>query len=641
MATIPAAKNLVHNPRPVGLTYVLAGGAGTPTPSVTLVTDRSYSGNNSVLVSLGNSNSWLEWKISSDSDPDILAEAPGGTWRAMIHVSGPTPTNWNAFLRIKYSDATSTDSPGIIVNNPSTRFERFVIPDLVATPGKQVIAASIFLHNFAGNTGLVYVGGADIRHNQPIDSFIHGSAGTSYSWAGAVNDSPSNRAAFTTAPIIGSGGAVYPSVRLYVVDRNNQILREITDHFIDGDVSYDMDAETWKGSMRLILDDASLIRPLAMEFVRVILKLDYPDGTSEEGSLGQFMVDIPSERWSSGRDQWSYQGKDLLGVLAGTMAADGYGANAGTSYRTVIDDVCYVRCGLSPSQLSFPAITQVYAGAFSWEKGTTMLKILTDVLQAAGLQKPWVTPNGVITTSLAGVNPASVTPTITLATGQDSKLRWPFQVDPDVSGIGNRVAVISSVYEQNHTWIPPIPIGNVDTASSTSVFGTSYNPTVTEAKKKKKKKKHPNNPTPDEPTPPETDPQDIPGRWEPGYDPVFSQKVNDDPSHPISTVRLGRIIDLPNVEVPEVSGQAQADALALDALIKASSLPVRARITTVVMLRGLNEVYELDMMDADGNPIDSGQGRYWCRGWSLQLGLPWEMVHTLTRVIDFTATPYF
>jgi hypothetical protein len=637
MATIPAAKNWVRNPRPASTTDLDMSGTGTRT----LVTDRSYSGTSSMFISVANGGNYFQWW----SGLDISTEPSGGTWRGMLHVAGPVaqPSSGSvyAFLRLFYTDTTFTDSPIVFVTIPSTRFERVVMPDLVATPGKT--PANIYLYILNTGTGPVtmYVGGADIRHNQPLDGFVHGSAGTNYSWVGTANLSASLRAAFTTAPIIGSGGAVYPSVRLYVVDRNNQILREITDHFIDGDVSYDMDAETWKGSMRLILDDASLIRPLAMEFVRVILKLDYPDGTSEEGSLGQFMVDIPSERWSSGRDQWSYQGKDLLGVLAGTMAADGYGANAGTSYRTVIDDVCYIRCGLSPSQVSFPAITQVYAGAFSWEKGTTMLKILTDVLQAAGLQKPWVTPNGVITTSLAGVNPASVTPSITLATGQDSKLRWPFQVDPDVSGIGNRVAVISSVYEQNHTWIPPIPIGNVDTASSTSAFGTSYNPTVTEAKKKKKKKKHPNNPTPDEPTPTDTDPQDIPGRWEPGYDPVFSQKVNDDPSHPISTVRLGRIIDLPNVEVPEVSGQAQADALALDALIRASSLPVRARITTVVMLRGLNEVYELDMMDADGNPIDSGQGRYWCRGWSLQLGLPWEMVHTLTRVIDFTATPYF
>jgi hypothetical protein len=106
-------------------------------------------------------------------------------------------------------------------------------------------------------------------------------------------------------------------------------------------------------------------------------------------------------------------------------------------------------------------------------------------------------------------------------------------------------------------------------------------------------------------------------------------------------IRLRRFIDVPDINVPLVADQAAADALANNALIQASVLPMRARLTTVVMLRGLNEVYELNLMDSHGNPIDSGQGRYFCRGWTLQLGLPWEMVHTLTRVIAFTSTPYF
>jgi hypothetical protein len=46
------------------------------------------------------------------------------------------------------------------------------------------------------------------------------------------------------------------------------------------------------------------------------------------------------------------------------------------------------------------------------------------------------------------------------------------------------------------------------------------------------------------------------------------------------------------------------------------------------------------MKDAYGDPIESGQGRYWCRGWSFQLGPPWEMVHNLTRVVSFATVPW-
>lgn len=111
--------------------------------------------------------------------------------------------------------------------------------------------------------------------------------------------------------------------------------------------------------------------------------------------------------------------------------------------------------------------------------------------------------------------------------------------------------------------------------------------------------------------------------------------ANMDPTHPLSYPRLGRWIELPTVTPGQVTDDSVATQIAHNELIKASNVPVRVRLTTEVMIRGLNEVYELNMSDAYGNPIRSGQGRYWCRGWTLQLGSPWEMTHNLTRVVGF------
>jgi hypothetical protein len=125
----------------------------------------------------------------------------------------------------------------------------------------------------------------------------------------------------------------------------------------------------------------------------------------------------------------------------------------------------------------------------------------------------------------------------------------------------------------------------------------------------------------------------------PIYGPVTyhldATEYNYDPSHPLSYQRLGRWIDLPLITLPKVTDSSIVRTQARQALIEGSTVPVRARLTTRVMIRGLNEVYELDMKDAYGNPIESGQGRYWCRGWTLQLGSPWEMVHNLVRVVGF------
>lgn len=632
MTTVVARRNLAHDPRPVATTYISVPGGSTRS----LVTDRSYSGTSSILVSLA-AGATLTWTAAVDNDADLAALAQSGTYNAAFHVSGPVSASVTAILRVVYTDATNTDGALTGVNNSTQRFERVNLPAVVAA-AKTVRNIQVRITNGGAGTALFYVGGLDIRRSAlAIDGFIHGSGGTNYSWEGTANNSPSNRAQFVTDPVQGSGGSVYPTVRLYVVNRQNQILREITDHFIDGDVTYDLDATTWKGSCRLILDDPTLIQPLAIEFVKMVLHLDYPDGTSEEGSIGQFMVDMPSERWSSGDDQWTYQGRDMLAILNDTMFPDGAVVAAGEAYQTRLNHILFEVIGLSPSQVSMPAISQVWATDFSWEVGTTTLQVVTDILTAAGMQKPWVTPTGQITTAVAGASPANITPALTLATGEDSPLRWPFQVDPDTSKIGNRVHVIST-----HSYmVPTPPIVIPATSDAVSFAGAAYNPSVEEEKKKKgkKKKKKPSDPEP-EPSPTQQDTV-IPQPDHQVDDPIAATAVNNDPSHPISYVRLGRWIDLPNINVPQVSGQAEAQGIADQALLDASVLPMIARVTTRVMLRGLNEVYELDMFDSIGNPIDSGQGRYFCRGWTLQLGLPWEMVHTLKRVIAFTSTPYF
>jgi hypothetical protein len=514
-----------------------------------------------------------------------------------------------------------------------------VLTPVNATPGKTINQIECRIFNNSGGNLSMYVGGLDVRVGQDVDGFVHGAAGVGYSWESTANNSPSNRAAFTPAQVIGSGGSVYPSIRLYVVSRQNQILREITDHFIDGDVGYDMDADNWKGSCRLILDDPTLIEPLAMEFVRIVLRLDYPDGTSEEGPLGQFMVDLPSERWNSGDDQWTYQGKDLLAVLAQSQARGPYPVAAGRSYQSIVDDVLYTQALLHRDQVALPPLTQVFGYNWSWERGSSFLKIINDLYTFAGYQRPWINPAGLLTTAVAGTNPAVIPPAITFSTGYDSKVRWPFQVDPDTSGVGNRVSVVTAHTVTHYT--DPIVIGEPDSASVSSLSTQGSNPAANAdaSKKKKKKKKKPGQTSP--PPPADQDPADLPGQPYDVDEQLVSIRVNNDPAHPISVVRLGRFIDVPDINVPLVADQAAADALANNALIQASVLPMRARLTTVVMLRGLNEVYELNLMDSHGNPIDSGQGRYFCRGWTLQLGLPWEMVHTLTRVIAFTSTPYF
>lgn len=625
---VPAARNLAHNPRPASTTHF----GGTAGSTRTFVTDRSYSGTGSVLVQLlADAGQNAYWLAAPAADADFLAITPGATIRAMAHFSGVIPVGeWKTRLVVRYTDATFqiTEVNPVDVNNID--FKRVIFPDLVTNPAKQVDYIYTDFTRVSGAAGTAtsfYWGGFDVRVNQPLDAFIHGAAGANYAWEGTANASPSTRAAYTVGPFRGSGGQIYPSVRLFVVNRQNQVKREITKHFIDGSVNYDLDAEQWKGSCTLVLGDPGLVTPLADEYVRIQLRVERADGTFEDKSIGMFMVDPPDERWSAGYDQWTYQGKDMLGLLAtwllrgpaasANVAASGYVLGSGRPYRAAIEDILFNHVGLAREQVALPIGDTLALGNIGFENGTTVLAAITALLQGAGWQKPWVTPEGIITSAPAGLNPAQVEPSLVLATGENSQVRWPFEVDPEISKVGNRVRVFTAknVSTPVYQYFDPVP------------------PTYKKKKRKKKKDKLKL-----------VDPGDPGGNrivaYEPVPNPVESTRANMDPAHPLSIPRLGRVLDLPDVNVPLVADEAAATALADQALRDASLIPIRVRLTTEVMVRGLHEVYDLDLKDAFGNPIASGQGRYWCRGWTLQLGMPWEMTHNLTRVVEYATVSW-
>jgi hypothetical protein len=126
--------------------------------------------------------------------------------------------------------------------------------------------------------------------------------------------------------------------------------------------------------------------------------------------------------------------------------------------------------------------------------------------------------------------------------------------------------------------------------------------------------------------------------------------ANQDPASPVSYVSLGRWIDLPDIEQTilssavdgnnQATGDAKAKDIGTQALIEASLLAIKARMTTEIHRRGLNEVYLLDLYDINDDPFPSGQGKYFCRGWSFQLGPPWQMVHNLSRIIPFGSASF-
>jgi hypothetical protein len=608
-ATVPAGRNVVHNPKPASLTNISSSGTAA------LTQEASFSGLTALRVELGASQTFL-WSAASNDDPDLAAISPGSSVFFSVRVMGTITGAPITTFRIIYTDGTNTTAnlvlpPGL---NDDT-FTRTPTPGtLLATSGLPVAAgktvrnAQLLLDTGSIDSFSGFLGGFEVRVNQPIDSFIHGDGGDGYAWEGTPNDSPSTREAFVANPIFGSGGQYTPTLTAEVVSRQGQTLRDITDHFLDGSITYDLDADQHKGSCNVVFNEPGLVEVLGDEWLKLSLRVERPDGSVEEGPLGVFILEPPKETWTEGADQWVYPGKDITALLSATyirgvpqvlVLPEGdeeiallgaYVAEEGTSYWAVLEDVLINDVGLTRVQFTFHGLSQFFDETTGWESYTSVMQIATDTLEGAGWMSPWAMTHGILTSAPAGINPATVAPSLVVSTGNNSRVRWPFEVDVEAGGIGNRVRVISA---KNVT-------------------------SITRRRNKKKKKTI------------RTTSRHVVEVW----------RMNNDPSHPLSYPRLGRWIDIPDVTQPLVQNETEATALADQALIEAGQLPVRVRLVTEAMVRGLNEVYDLDLSDHTGEPIPSGQGRYWCRGWSMQLGPPWEMVHNLSRTIDFRAASF-
>lgn len=658
MATFAAARNLAHDPRPVADTRFGVSGSAT----AAFVTDRSYSGAGSVFLTIP-VGGLVGWNAAANDDADISAITEGDA-RAMMHYSGASGSGIEARFRLVYTDSTTDDGPFVPVPASGSAFQRMILADLPVNTAKTLRNIQVQYRNVGGATRTVYVGGLDIRVDQTLDGFIHGDAGSGYSWEGTANASPSNREDVTINRVVGVGGQVRPSITVEVCNRQGIATDDISEHFIDGSITYDMDAERHKGSVNVTLDDPHLIQAFADQYLRFNLTLRRLGVDDEGGSLGMFMVDPPAERWLSGsNDQWQYNGKDMLGLLdtwmmrqpatgntflpgvyqPGTyftspdyVPANGYAVQAGSSVQGAIDHLLQAVVGFSPQQYAI-AVPGMFPVNQAWQNNETALKVLSDMLVSVGFQKPWVTPDGIITSARAGENPAVFQSSYIFRTGEDSPVRWPFEVDADVSRVGNRIRCTT-------TWQDAVDLVVSQESAKAAKMGPNpeYENRPARPKDKKKAKKWDQtygNIPPEivvEPAVPAKDIVETLVYW----GPAEAVAENLDPAHPLSVPRLGRYIDLPDISIPMLGTPDAALGAARQELLKASRIPMKARLTTEVMLRGLNEVYELDLSDMDGNPIPSGQGKYFCRGWSMQLGAPWEMIHTLTRVIDYTAVSW-
>lgn len=566
---IAAAKNWARNPRPASLNYLATSGGAT----VLLASDRVYAGPFSVYATLPAGGA-VEWFTGAAGSLGGVLTGVARSFAVAVRLSGPA-TPKTTRLRLYYADGTYTSGPALtdLAVPAGTGFARYALGFAASDPAKTLSRVSALVSNVgASAASALYLGGLDVRDGTEVDAFVCGGLPPWLVWDGTPDDSTSSRLAHVLPVVRGKGGQVRPSRALYLVSRQNVVLDDLSDHLTDATVTYDLEADTWKGTSRIGLDRPDLVDPFADQYLRPHLRIDYPDGSSQggldpggAGSLGLFGVDVPKERWDGGQGSWDYDGKDLLWVLNETGLPKGYILQTGYPYRKAVEDVIQ-RAGFSLAQTDFPwsaAVDQTANTDFGAERGGSSLGFVSRLIEAMAWLPLWVRLDGKFT-SRPIPKLTETAASVRYATGENSPVRWPFDADPDTAAVGNQVTV--SGKRRGGGWIEEVV-------------------------------------------------------------------ENTDPAHPFSIPRLGRTVTLPAIAKSVMKSSVEARIIGQKAIEDAGMLPVLATLITQPDLRGLREVYELDLRDCFGDPIEVGQGKYFCLGWSLTLSGDWLMTHSLKRVV--------
>jgi hypothetical protein len=119
-------------------------------------------------------------------------------------------------------------------------------------------------------------------------------------------------------------------------------------------------------------------------------------------------------------------------------------------------------------------------------------------------------------------------------------------------------------------------------------------------------------------------------------EPIEWEEFNDDPDSPMRISKVGRLSR--EIVDTDIADLATAKLIAKQYMQVWSSYQKNAQMVTFLDPgRGLHEIYSMNFIDEDEQPLRSMTGRYWVKGWKITIGTSVEMVHQMYRVEEYGA----
>lgn len=241
-----------------------------------------------------------------------------------------------------------------------------------------------------------------------------------------------------------------------------------------------------KGSGRLqVDDDGSDVDWLNVRIRPAVILEDVEGDQTWEYHVGVFVPAAPVEDWSETGRAWEVELLDKLSILDTDVVTDEsgnpityvapVGSNVIALVRSLIED-------MGESTVAIEDDSKVLANSLVWEVGTARLKVINDLLAAAGYASLWCDGEGQYR-CIPYVPPASRTPVYqTLAPfteGERSVLSPRFRNDRDIYSVPNRYVCVGQGDSENEALVGVATNENYDSPFSYQNRGRWITKTVT------------------------------------------------------------------------------------------------------------------------------------------------------------------
>jgi hypothetical protein len=245
----------------------------------------------------------------------------------------------------------------------------------------------------------------------------------------------------STSSLYGRAATMLP--RLYLSNKQGDLLDDISEEVLHGEVTLDLDLGGAKMSFDCELKNPLTVRPF-IDYVAPFLRLVYEDGSIDDEQVGLYVLIPASGRHSAAMTVETLDGRDLGWVLAADQSAGvvnmANGANLIASAIADLADGGITRVLIPPSPATSTKDT-------SWEPGTSRLERVNDRLMNAGYYTLAFDRHG-YAISKPYQDLANAEPVVTYI-GQanadyNSMIVGEIDDEPDMNRTANRVVVIGS-----------------------------------------------------------------------------------------------------------------------------------------------------------------------------------------------------